>query len=102
VGVAEVQIGVMFWEKGSRLWRAVSAMLAFGWAGEITQERATRNESQLVQPEISTKGNNQIYAYQCRRLERPRIATSQHKKSLYHGVCVSVWPLTRRATGEIV
>jgi len=106
VGVAKVLIGVMFWEKGLRLWRAVSAMLAFGWhgwAGEITLERATRNESQLVQPEISTrKGNNQIYAYQCRRLERPRIATSQPKKSLYHGVCVSVWPLTRRATGQIV
>lgn len=29
-------------------------MLAFGWAGKITLERATRDESQLVQPEIST------------------------------------------------
>jgi hypothetical protein len=49
-GVAEVLIGVLFWEKGLRLWRAVSAMLAFGWAGKIMLERATRDESQLVQP----------------------------------------------------
>jgi hypothetical protein len=51
-------------------------MLAFGWAGKITLERATRDESQLVQPEISTgKGNNQIYAYQCRG---PESALNRH------------------------